>query len=80
MPSALIMHPTADRVPNDRQVTIHAAWSPGEVRVAAIADRALIDYALWRPGTPDGVGDVYRARVTRHGSRNGRRFRYPAGG
>jgi Ribonuclease G/E len=24
----------------------------------------LIDYALWRPGSPDGVGDVHRGRVT----------------
>jgi Ribonuclease G/E len=47
-----------------RLVTIHAAWSPGEVRVAAMADDALVDYALWRPGAPDGVGDVYRGRIT----------------
>jgi Ribonuclease G/E len=45
-------------------VTIHAAWSPGEVRVAAIVDRALVDYAIWRPGRPDGVGDIYRARIS----------------
>jgi Ribonuclease G/E len=45
-------------------VTIRAAWSPGEVRVAAVADGVLTDYALWRPGSPDGVGDVYRGRVT----------------
>jgi Ribonuclease G/E len=45
-------------------VTIHVAWSPGEVRVAAVADGVLVDYALWRPGSPDGVGDVYRGRVT----------------
>jgi Ribonuclease G/E len=55
---------TADRLPAGRQVTIHAAWSPGEVRVAAITDRALVDYALWRPGAPDGVGDIYRARIS----------------
>jgi Ribonuclease G/E len=47
-----------------RPVTIHAAWSPGEVRVAAMADGVLVDYALWRPGAPDGVGDVYLGRVT----------------
>jgi Ribonuclease G/E len=46
------------------KVTIRAAWSPGEVRVAATVDHALIDYALWRPGAPDGVGDIYRARIT----------------
>ena len=45
-------------------VTIHAAWSPGEVRIAAMADGFMVDYALWRPGSPDGVGDVYRGRVT----------------
>jgi Ribonuclease G/E len=53
----------AHRLP-DRNVTIHAAWSPGEVRVAVMADRVLLDYALWRQGAPDGVGDVYRGRVT----------------
>ena len=45
------------------KVTIHASWSPGEVRVAAVADGLLVDYALWRPGAPDGVGDVYRGRI-----------------
>ena len=43
-----------------------AASSPGEVRVAAIVDGVLQDYAIWRPGRPDGVGDVYRARVIAH--------------
>ena len=38
--------------------------SPGEVRVAAIDASGLVDYALWRPGNPDGVGDIYRGRVT----------------
>jgi Ribonuclease G/E len=52
------------RVTAAHKVTIHAAWGPGEVRVAAIADRALVDYALWRPGAPDGVGDIYRARIS----------------
>ncbi len=41
-----------------------AACSPGEVRVAAVQDGVLVDYALWRPGRPDGVGDVHRGRVT----------------
>jgi Ribonuclease G/E len=45
-------------------VTIHAAWSPGEVRVAAMASGTLVDYAIWRPGVPDGIGDIYRARIT----------------
>jgi Ribonuclease G/E len=47
-----------------RPVIIHAAWSPGEVRVAAAIDSVLVDYALWRPGSPDGVGDVHGGRVT----------------
>ena len=38
--------------------------SPGEVRIAAVADGILLDYAIWRPGRPDGVGDVHRGRVT----------------
>ena len=43
---------------------IHAAWSPGEIWVAVVADGELRDFAVWRPGSPDGFGDVYRARVT----------------
>jgi Ribonuclease G/E len=46
------------------QATIHAAASPGEVRIAVTADGVLTDYALWRPGSPDGLGDVYRGRVS----------------
>lgn len=42
---------------------ILAACSPGEIRVAVIQDGMLCDYAIWRPGAPDGVGDVYRGRV-----------------
>lgn len=44
-------------------VTLHAACSPGEVRVAAWDGRSLLDYAIWRPGWPDGVGDLHRGRV-----------------
>jgi ribonuclease G len=40
-----------------------AASSPGEVRVAVLHDDALLDYAIWRPGAPDGVGDLHRGRV-----------------
>jgi Ribonuclease G/E len=43
---------------------ILAAASPGEVRVAVVRDDELLDYAIWRPGAPDGVGDLYRGRVT----------------
>jgi len=45
-------------------VTILAASSPGEVRIA-LTDRwgTLLDYRLWRPGAPDGVGDEHLGRV-----------------
>jgi Ribonuclease G/E len=41
---------------------------PGEVRAAAVADdnqlfAGLTDFALWRPGAPDGLGDLWRGRV-----------------
>jgi Ribonuclease G/E len=44
-------------------VKILAAASPGEVRVAAWDGTGLADYAIWRPGLPDGVGDLHRGRV-----------------
>lgn len=31
--------------------------------MAVVDGDHLLDYALWRPGAPDGVGDVYRGRV-----------------
>lgn len=43
---------------------ILAAASPGEVRVAALRDDDLLDYTIWRPGAPDGVGDLHRGRIT----------------
>jgi Ribonuclease G/E len=44
---------------------ILASCSPGEVRVAAVDGPAaeLSAYGIWRPGAPDGVGDVHRGRV-----------------
>jgi ribonuclease G len=42
---------------------ILVAASPGEWRVAAWGGAGLEDYALWRPGAPDGVGDLHRGRV-----------------
>ncbi len=42
---------------------ILAACSPGEIRVAALQDGILLDYALWRPGRPDGVGDIHHGRI-----------------
>jgi len=44
-------------------VRILAACGPGEVRVAAVDDAGLLDYAAWRPGVPDGVGDLHRGRI-----------------
>ncbi len=44
-------------------VRILAETSPGEVRVAAMDGAGLLDYAIWRPGAPDGVGDLHRGRV-----------------
>ncbi len=39
---------------------------PGEERAAALGeDGRLIDFALWRPGAPDGIGDIHRGRVAR---------------
>lgn len=40
-----------------------ASCAPGEVRVAAADAAGLIDYAIWRPGAPDGVGDLHRGRI-----------------
>jgi hypothetical protein len=37
--------------------------SPGERRIAVIQDNTLTDYAIWRPGAPDGLGDVYLGRI-----------------
>ena len=45
---------------------IRAACSPGEVRAAAVEDGRLLDYAITRPGAPDGVGDRLRGRVVAH--------------
>ena len=45
-------------------MSLLATCSPGEVRIAAVGDGVLLDYAIWRPGHPDGVGDIYRGRVT----------------
>ena len=42
---------------------IRASASPGEIRVAVVHDGVLTDYAVWRPGAPDGVGDIHRGHV-----------------
>jgi Ribonuclease G/E len=46
-----------------RDQSIQVACGPGEIRVAVTSDGNLCDYALSRPGSPDGVGDIFRARV-----------------
>lgn len=49
----------------DNPVTeLRVSASPGEVRVAVTRDGSLLDYAVWRPGAPDGTGDIHRGRVT----------------
>ncbi len=45
------------------ETVILANAAPGEIRVALVIDNELIDYALWRPGSTDGFGDVHLARV-----------------
>jgi Ribonuclease G/E len=47
-------------------VSIRVASSPGEARIAAVDDNRLLDFSLWRPGAPDGVGDVHRGRIIAH--------------
>jgi Ribonuclease G/E len=47
-------------------VSIRVASSPGEAQIAVVDDNRLLDFSLWRPGTPDGVGDVHRGRVIAH--------------
>ncbi|GBQ13116.1 ribonuclease E/G [Swaminathania salitolerans] len=39
------------------------AWSPGEAWIAICDGDLLIDFALWRPGSPDGFGDRHLVRV-----------------
>ena len=31
--------------------------------MAVVVDEHLTEYAIWRPGAPDGVGDIHRGRV-----------------
>jgi ribonuclease G len=44
-------------------IRIFVLCSPGEIRVAVADDDHLLDYAIFRPGAPDGVGDLHRGRV-----------------
>ncbi len=45
-------------------ISILASASPGEMRVALLDDETLIEAWIERPGRPDGVGDLHRARVS----------------
>ena len=46
---------------------IYVSCSPGEWRVAVLEpDGTLLDYAIDRPGRPNGVGDLLRGRVVAH--------------
>ncbi|HEX4365968.1 MAG TPA: ribonuclease E/G [Rhodopila sp.] len=47
-------------------VSIRVATSPGEARIAVVDNNRLLDFSLWRFGTPDGVGDVHRGRIVAH--------------
>lgn len=44
-------------------IRIRVAVSPGERRIAVCDGEKLLDYAIWRPGAPDGYGDVLAGRV-----------------
>ena len=47
-------------------ISIRVATSPGEAQIAVVEDNRLLDFSLWRPGAPDGVGDVHRGRIIAH--------------
>lgn len=45
-------------------VALRVAASPGERHIALTAgEDTLLDYAIWRPGAPDGIGDWHCGRV-----------------
>ncbi len=46
------------------KAALRIACSPGEARIAVLADGVLQDFAIWTPGHRDGVGDLYRGRIT----------------
>jgi len=45
-------------------VIIRVATSPGEIRAVASDADGPLDVAIERPAAPDGVGDLYRGRIT----------------
>jgi len=44
-------------------IRILGAASPGELRIAVCDNDMLEDYAIWRPASPDGFGDILAGRV-----------------
>ncbi|GBR41047.1 hypothetical protein AA101099_2378 [Neoasaia chiangmaiensis NBRC 101099] len=53
---------------------IRIAWSPGEARIAAMDGDTLQDFALWRPGKPDGYGDRHAVRILKSAENMGGAF------
>ncbi|MCX5616469.1 ribonuclease E/G [Bombella sp. TMW 2.2559] len=53
---------------------IRLASAPGEIRIALLKDDTLLDVTLWRPGAPDGWGDVHVVRITAHAPHLGGAF------
>ena len=37
---------------------------PGEIEIVVVRGGSLADYGLWRPGAPDGLGDLHRGQVS----------------
>ena len=44
-------------------VALLARCGPGEIRITAADGDRVIDHAIWRPGAPDGFGDLHLGRV-----------------
>ena len=42
---------------------LHVVHYPGEMHLAVAEQDELLDFALWRPGAPDHVGDSFHARI-----------------
>ncbi|MFT8369264.1 MAG: hypothetical protein ABF646_10995 [Acetobacter papayae] len=44
-------------------LVLHVVHYPGEMHLAVAKQCELVDFALWRPGAPDHVGDYFQARI-----------------
>lgn len=44
-------------------LVLHVVHYPGEMHLAVAEQGELVDFALWRPGAPDHVGDYFQARI-----------------